>query len=108
MNKVAALIAMGVGGTFLALEVVFPYRAIFGFSVEPFANASQSKARAAVSSLLFDPNSAVFDGLRNVEAEGAPYVCGDMPPTGRVRKTSSRRNPWTWRWRKKFSRFCRK
>jgi hypothetical protein len=78
MNKVAALIAMGVGGTFFALEVVFPYRAIFGFSVAPFANASQAKARAAVSSLLFDPNSAAFDGLRNVEAEGTPYVCGDV------------------------------
>jgi hypothetical protein len=81
MNRVAVwLIVLGIGAVFLALEFIYPYyrASIFGYSVEPLVNPDQSKARAAVSRLLFDPNSAQFNGLRAVEAQGLQYVCGDV------------------------------
>ncbi|MGA2287249.1 hypothetical protein [Bradyrhizobium sp.] len=80
MKKIIAwLIVAGVGGAFLTLEFIYPYyNSIFGYSVEPYVEPDQSRARAAVSSLLFDPDSAEFDQLRNVETEGVQFVCGDV------------------------------
>jgi len=92
MNKAAALISLGIGGAFLALEVVYPYRAaIFGSSIASLVNVNQSKARAAVASLLYDPNSAQFDGLRDVEVETVNYVCGDVKAKDRAGSYSASR-----------------
>jgi hypothetical protein len=94
MNKLVALIAMAIGGAFFAFEAIFPYGvsiSVFGFSPEQMINPNHVKARAAVSALLFDPNSAEFDKLRDVAADGTQYVCGDVKAKDRGGAYSGRR-----------------
>ena len=90
MKKIAVWLIVGVVGvTFLTLEFIYPYYvSFFSHSIEPLVNPNLWKARAAVSRLLFDPNSARFDDLRDVEAEGVQYVCGDVDAKDRQRAFS--------------------
>jgi hypothetical protein len=77
MNIPAALIAVGIGGVFLALEVAFPYRPdVPQVDLTEVLASDHSKARAAVAKLLFNPDSAQFSGLLSVDARADKFVCG--------------------------------
>lgn len=79
MNKIAALIALGAGGAFFALELAIPYRPALPFadlSLTSLLSPRHAKARAAVTRLMFDPGSAEFSELRSVDIGSAGYVCG--------------------------------
>lgn len=82
MNKVAALISVGFGAGFFALQTMFPYSTLLDIllfdSIGSLLAADRSKARAAVSKLLINPASAEFDALRTVEVDKAKYVCGKV------------------------------
>jgi hypothetical protein len=81
MNIVAAGISALFGTAVLGVGVIVPYYPSFfglGDSLQSILSAEQSKARAAVSKLLIDPNSAKFDALREVELKRAKYVCGNV------------------------------
>jgi hypothetical protein len=92
MQKVVGLISVVIGMAFFVLATMFPYGTIiFEYSVERLVNPNRAKARAAVSRLLFDPKSAQFDVLRDVEAEGAQYVCGNVKAKDRGGSYSGRR-----------------
>jgi hypothetical protein len=81
MNIAAAGISALIGAAFLVVEIIVPYYpSIFGLgdSLHSVLSAEQSKARAAVSKLLIDPDSAKFDALREVELKRAKYVCGNV------------------------------
>lgn len=79
MNLPAALIAIGIGGAFLALEVAFPYRPdVPQVDLSEVLASDHSRARAAVLRLLHNPNSAQFNGLRSVDARADKFVCGEV------------------------------
>jgi hypothetical protein len=81
MNIAAAGISALFGAAFLTVEIIVPYYpSIFGLgdSLQSVLSTEQSKARAAVSKLLIDPDSAKFDALREVELTRAKYVCGNV------------------------------
>jgi hypothetical protein len=81
MNLAAAGISALLGSAFLAVGIIIPYYPSFfgiGDSLQSALSEEQSKARAAVYKLLIDPNSAKFDGLREVALEKAKYVCGNV------------------------------
>jgi hypothetical protein len=81
MNIAAAGISALIGTAFLGVGIILPYYpSIFGLgdSLQSVLSAEQSKARAAVSKLLIDRNSAKFNALREVELERAKYVCGNV------------------------------
>jgi hypothetical protein len=81
MNIVAAAISGLFGTALLATGIIVPYYPeIFGpgGSLETLLARDQSKARAAVSQLLINPNSAKFDAMRTVELHKAKYVCGKV------------------------------
>jgi hypothetical protein len=79
MNLPAALIAIGIGGAFLALEIAFPYRPdVPQVDLAEVLASDHSRARAAVSRLLFNPGSALFSGLRSVDARADRFVCGEV------------------------------
>jgi hypothetical protein len=81
MNIAAAGISALLGSAFLAVGIIIPYYPSFfgmGDSLQSVLSEKQSKARAAVYKLLIDPNSAKFDGLREVALEKAKYVCGNV------------------------------
>jgi hypothetical protein len=77
MNLPAALIAVGIGGVFFALEVAFPYRPdVPQVDLAEVLASDHSRARAAVARLLHNPNSAQFSGLLSVDARADKFVCG--------------------------------
>lgn len=81
MNIVAAGISALFGTAFLAVGIIVPYYpAIFGpgGTLQTLLSMDQSKARAAVSKLLIDPDSAKFDAVRVVDLKRAKYVCGNV------------------------------
>jgi hypothetical protein len=81
MNIAAVGISALVGSAFLAIGIIVPYYPSFfgiGDSLQSVLSTEQSKARAAVYKLLLDPDSAKFDGLREVAPEQARYVCGNV------------------------------
>lgn len=82
MNKPAAIISVGIGAAFFALQSMFPYSVLvdnlLSGSLGSFLATDKSKARAAVSKLLFNPASAEFDAFRTVEVDKARYVCGKV------------------------------
>lgn len=82
MNKPAAIISVGVGAAFFALQSMFPMSVLLEIpmldAIGSFFASEKSKARAAVSKHLINPGSAEFDGLRAVELEKARYVCGKV------------------------------
>lgn len=81
MNKTAAIIAVGVGSGFMALQIAFPQQMsgmLFGFSLDDFMAGDHARARAAVYKVLIDPQSAAFQDLRTVEAAKAKFVCGKV------------------------------
>ena len=67
MNLPSALIAAGLGATFLAAELTFYYQPAW---INPdhvlglIFSTNQSKARTAVARLLINPQSAEFGVLR--------------------------------------------
>ena len=80
MNKPAAIVSVGVGVAFFALQSMFPISMLLEIpifdSIGSLLASEKSKARAAVSKHLINPLSAEFDALRAVEVEKARYVCG--------------------------------
>ena len=82
MNVRALLIAAGIGTAFLVAEYELYYQPHFvEVEVEAFWSmfrTEHGKARAAVSRRLIKPDTAVFSGLRTVEADAARYVCGSV------------------------------
>ena len=82
MNIRALLIATGIGAAFLVAEYELYYQPHFvEVEVDAFWSrfrTEHGKARAAVSRKLIKPDTAVFTGLRTVEADAARYVCGSV------------------------------
>jgi len=82
MNVRALLIAAGIGTAFLVAEYELYYQPRFiEVEVEAFWSmfrTEHGKARAAVSRRLIKPDTAVFSGLKTVEADAARYVCGSV------------------------------
>jgi hypothetical protein len=80
MKIPAALISVGVGAVFFTVASVFYYQPSFigDYALEAILNTNHSRARAAVSRLLFNPASAQFDVLRSVQVDAAKYVCGHV------------------------------
>jgi hypothetical protein len=79
MNLPAAIIAIGIGGAFFALELAFPYRPdVPQVDLSEVLASDHSRARAAVQRLLFNPDSAQFSGLRSVDARADKFVCGEV------------------------------
>jgi hypothetical protein len=81
MNKVAATVAAGIGGTFLVLGMMFPHQAsliVSGSLREAFWPSDEAKARAAVQQILVDPPSAQFYAVHSVLASAGTYVCGSV------------------------------
>lgn len=82
MNKPAAIISVGIGAAFFALQSMFPFSILveisFLDSIGSFFTSEKSKARAAVSKHLIHPGSAEFDALRALEVEKARYICGKV------------------------------
>ncbi|UTD25712.1 hypothetical protein DB459_01085 [Bradyrhizobium sp. WD16] len=79
MNKIAALIALGAGGAFFAVELAIPYRPALPFAdlaLTSLLAPRQAKAREAVMRLMFNPASAEFSELRSVDIGVEGYVCG--------------------------------
>lgn len=80
MNVSALLVAAGVGAAFLAAEYEFYYQPhlieVEVDAVWSMFRSDHGKARAAVSRMLIKPDSAVFSGLRTVEADAGRHVCG--------------------------------
>ncbi|MDB5519084.1 MAG: hypothetical protein JWQ17_5842 [Tardiphaga sp.] len=77
MNIPAAIIAVGIGAVFFALEVAFPYRPdVPQVDLAEVLSSDHSRARAAVARLLHNPNSAQFSGLLSVDARADKFVCG--------------------------------
>jgi hypothetical protein len=69
-----------VGAVFLAIAYIFYYQPDFmnDYTLDEIRTNSHSKARAAVSRLLFDPASAQFGLLRSVWVGKTKYVCGGV------------------------------
>ena len=87
MNVPAAIIATGLGVAFFAAELVFYFQPawinadyVMGMVMSP----QHTKAKAAVSRLLVDPESAEFSSLRSVEADKAKFVCGAVKAKDRA------------------------
>jgi hypothetical protein len=81
MNKIAAIIAVGIGGSFMAVQLMFPQQmlGLVSFSwVDDYMAGDQARARSAVYKLLIDPQSAGFQDLRTVESGKAKFVCGKV------------------------------
>jgi hypothetical protein len=79
MNLPAALIAIGIGGAFLALEIAFPYRPdVPQVDLSEVLASDHARARAAVLRLLVNPSSAQFSSLRSVDARADKFVCGEV------------------------------
>lgn len=80
MNVRAFAIATCVGATFFAAGYVWNYQpeAIKSDEIWSMFQSEHGKARAAVSRVLIQPNSAQFHGLHTVEADRAKYVCGSV------------------------------
>jgi len=80
MRIPAALISAGVGAVFFAAAYVYYYQPAFigDDALAAILTTNHSKARAAVSRLLFNPASAEFGVLRTVELDAAKYVCGNV------------------------------
>src|ERR1700740_2271244 len=82
MNVPALLIAVGIGTVFLVAEYELYYQPHFiEVEVDAFWSmfrTEHGKARAAVSRRLIKPDTAVFSGLKTVEADAARYVCGSV------------------------------
>jgi hypothetical protein len=81
MNIPAALISTGLGAAFFAAGTAYYIQpALFttDFALLDMLAPNHSKARAAVSRLLFNPASAQFDLPRTVEVDAAKYVCGNV------------------------------
>src|SRR4051812_22169895 len=81
MNKLAALIAVGIGGSFMSLQLMFPQQMaglLFDVSLDDFMAGDHARARSAVYKVLIDPQSATFQDLRTVEAGKARFVCGKV------------------------------
>jgi hypothetical protein len=81
MKIVAAAISLLIGAAFFAVAFVLPYYpSLFGLgdSLQSIVSGDQSRARAAVSKLLINPDSAKFHALREVKLQIAKYVCGEV------------------------------
>jgi hypothetical protein len=81
MNKIAAIIAAGIGGSFMAVQLMFPQQMsgiISGQILDDFMAGDHARARSAVYKVLIDPQSATFQDLRTVEAAKAKFVCGKV------------------------------
>lgn len=80
MNVRALAIATCIGATFFAAGYVWNYQpeAIKSDEIWSMFQSEHGKARAAVSRVLIQPNSAHFHSLRTVEADKARYVCGSV------------------------------
>jgi hypothetical protein len=81
MNKIAATIAAGVGGTFLVLGMMFPHQVQLiasGSIMDVLWPSNEAKARFAVQAILVDPPSAQFHAVHSVQASSATYVCGNV------------------------------
>jgi hypothetical protein len=82
MNVRALLIAAGVGAAFFVAEYELYYQPHFiEVEVDAFWSmfrTKHGKARAAVARRLIKPDTAVFSGLKTVEADAARYVCGSV------------------------------
>jgi hypothetical protein len=80
MKIAAALISAGVAAAFFVATWIFYYQPTFigDHAFDAILTTNHSKARAAVSRLLFNPASAQFDVLRSVEVDAAKYVCGNV------------------------------
>jgi hypothetical protein len=74
------LFSAAVGAVFLAMAHIFYYQPDFmsDYTLDEIFTNSHSRARAAVSRLLFDPASAEFGLLRSVWVGKAKYVCGGV------------------------------
>jgi len=75
-----AFISAGVGAVFFAVASLFYYQPSFisDYALDTILTNNHSKARAAVSRLLFNPASAEFGVLRSVQADAAKFVCGNV------------------------------
>jgi hypothetical protein len=80
MKTPVVLFSAAVGAVFLAIAYVFYFQPDFmnDYTLDEIQTNSHSKARAAVSRLLFDPASAQFGLLRSVWVGKTKYVCGGV------------------------------
>jgi hypothetical protein len=80
MKIPVALFSAFLGAVFFAMGSMFYYQPSFinGYELDAIWTNNHSKARAAVSRLLFNPASAEFDVLRSVQVDGAKFVCGKV------------------------------
>jgi hypothetical protein len=80
MNIPAALISASLGAAFFAAGLAYYIQPSFipDYALLAMLTPHHSKARAAVSRLLFNPASAQFDLPRTVDVDAAKYVCGNV------------------------------
>jgi hypothetical protein len=80
MRLPVALISAALGAAFFVVANLLYYQPslINDYTLSVLLTTNHSKARAAVSRLLFNPASAQFDVLRSVETDAAKYVCGNV------------------------------
>ena len=80
MKIPVALFSAALGAVFFAISSMFYYQPslISGYELDAIWTTSHSKARAAVSRLLFNPASAEFGVLRSVQVDKAKFVCGNV------------------------------
>jgi hypothetical protein len=82
MNVPALLIAIVIGSAFFVAEYELYYQPHFiEVEVDEFWSlfrTEHGKARAAVSRSLIKPDTAIFSGLKTVEADATRYVCGSV------------------------------
>ncbi|MGY3036836.1 hypothetical protein ACVIIV_006006 [Bradyrhizobium sp. USDA 4354] len=78
MNLRASIIATCIGAAFFGVGYAWNYQPdiINPDEIWSMFQSEHRMARAAVSRMLIEPDSAYFSGLRTVEADAARYVCG--------------------------------
>jgi hypothetical protein len=88
MNVRAFAVATCIGATFFAAGYAWNYypEATKSDEIWSMFQSEHGKARAAVSRVLIEPDSAHFNGLRTVDGDGARYVCGSVKAMDKERQ----------------------
>jgi hypothetical protein len=88
MNVRAFVIATCIGTAFFAAGYAWNYQPeiINANEIWSMLESEHGKARAAVLRVLVAPNSAHFNGLRTIDADGARYVCGSVKAMDKERQ----------------------